>query len=344
MKRIQWIDIAKGIAILAVVVGHVSIIPWEPYRKIIFSFHMPLFFIAAGYTSKTDLSWKAVKKLAIRLLVPYVFACILVGIVNLLQGSNFPTEVMRMLWGSGVPAQYGPGVPVTGAESIPTVGALWFLPCMFFSKVLFSIFLFVSNSLKEWIKAGIILIICLCGYVIGQYYKLPLCVDVALFNSIFLYAGYLFKKYDGISKKNITIGVICFVIWYIALKCNALELSARLYREFPLCIFTTLGAIGFCYLIFYVSEETLSKIKGIHHFLTWCGKNSLELLLIHHFDGIIWNYFWFTGWLPDLSGLSLLKQGCIISICKIVLYLILCAVYIFCKKRWKNFALKTTSL
>ncbi len=42
-RRIEWIDIAKGIAILAMVAGHVSLLPWEPVRKLIFSFHMPLF-------------------------------------------------------------------------------------------------------------------------------------------------------------------------------------------------------------------------------------------------------------------------------------------------------------
>ena len=44
-KRIDWLDISKGIAIIMVVVGHISSLPWEPYRKIIFSVHMPLFFI-----------------------------------------------------------------------------------------------------------------------------------------------------------------------------------------------------------------------------------------------------------------------------------------------------------
>ena len=50
-KRIEWIDISKGIAILLVIFGHVSILPWAPYKKLIFSVHMPLFFIVAGLTA-----------------------------------------------------------------------------------------------------------------------------------------------------------------------------------------------------------------------------------------------------------------------------------------------------
>lgn len=47
-KRIEWIDIAKGITILLVVIGHGAIN--GALRGIIFSFHMPLFFILSSIT------------------------------------------------------------------------------------------------------------------------------------------------------------------------------------------------------------------------------------------------------------------------------------------------------
>lgn len=46
-QRIDWIDFAKGITILLVIIGHnVS----GPLRGAIFSFHMPLFFILSCVT------------------------------------------------------------------------------------------------------------------------------------------------------------------------------------------------------------------------------------------------------------------------------------------------------
>ena len=42
-KRIEWVDIAKGIAILLMVIGHE--VPSGLLYVFIFSFHMPLFFI-----------------------------------------------------------------------------------------------------------------------------------------------------------------------------------------------------------------------------------------------------------------------------------------------------------
>lgn len=60
--RIQWIDIAKGITIIAMIIGH-SVPYGSSIRNLIFSFHMPLFFILTGYTMREDvqitLEWSA---------------------------------------------------------------------------------------------------------------------------------------------------------------------------------------------------------------------------------------------------------------------------------------------
>lgn len=42
-KRIEWIDIAKGIGIILVIFGH--IISPSNFRTWIYSFHIPLFFL-----------------------------------------------------------------------------------------------------------------------------------------------------------------------------------------------------------------------------------------------------------------------------------------------------------
>ena len=50
------LDILKGIAILAMVIGHFDILvdlennlPYKFIHRFIYTFHMPLFFIVAGY-------------------------------------------------------------------------------------------------------------------------------------------------------------------------------------------------------------------------------------------------------------------------------------------------------
>ena len=55
-ERLQWIDTAKGIGIFLVVLGHairpgMIAIPWCDFLfRLIYAFHMPLFFLLSGYT------------------------------------------------------------------------------------------------------------------------------------------------------------------------------------------------------------------------------------------------------------------------------------------------------
>ena len=71
-KRIEYIDIAKGVAIILVLLGHIETCP-AGLKSSIYSFHMPLFFILSGYFMKegTELRLLA-KKLFKSLMVPYL--------------------------------------------------------------------------------------------------------------------------------------------------------------------------------------------------------------------------------------------------------------------------------
>lgn len=57
-KRIDWVDMLKGIAIICVIIGHRT---WSDYGALpcmlkswIYSFHMPLFFFLSGFVFSID--------------------------------------------------------------------------------------------------------------------------------------------------------------------------------------------------------------------------------------------------------------------------------------------------
>lgn len=70
-------DIMKGFGILLVIAGH-----WGGVNKylfnFIFSFHMPLFFILAGYFYKPKDTSDSLSKDFKRLIIPYLFTCSLI--------------------------------------------------------------------------------------------------------------------------------------------------------------------------------------------------------------------------------------------------------------------------
>ena len=59
-KRIEWLDIAKGIGIFLVVYAHAR----APYNSYIYNFHMPFFFLISGilYKSGGDVKTYILKK------------------------------------------------------------------------------------------------------------------------------------------------------------------------------------------------------------------------------------------------------------------------------------------
>ena len=52
ISRLSWLDILKGIGIILVAVGHIYLN--EKINHWIYSFHMPLFFLAAGWVYKEN--------------------------------------------------------------------------------------------------------------------------------------------------------------------------------------------------------------------------------------------------------------------------------------------------
>ncbi len=63
-ERVEWIDVAKGVGIILVVIGHSSM---KSIADEIYYFHMPLFFMLAGTVFKpagiTDYFTKRVRSL-----------------------------------------------------------------------------------------------------------------------------------------------------------------------------------------------------------------------------------------------------------------------------------------
>lgn len=75
MKRIGWVDIMKGIGIITVIIGHT----YTPFglNYIIYSFHMPLFFLISGYFWKERETGEILKRGLKNYIKPYLLTVLL---------------------------------------------------------------------------------------------------------------------------------------------------------------------------------------------------------------------------------------------------------------------------
>ena len=83
-KRIEYIDIAKALGILLVILGHCVYTAKIPHLGVsIYSFHMPLFFIISGMFVKPIGFKKGTLKYAKAYLKPYIIICMLMVFLSL---------------------------------------------------------------------------------------------------------------------------------------------------------------------------------------------------------------------------------------------------------------------
>src|SRR5688500_482902 len=106
-KRIEYLDIAKGIGILLVVLGHNDFEVISLFvQRLIYSFHMPLFFFLSGYFLNTAVPFfDFIKKRFNALLKPFFFTIFLIYFTSIsFEKMGFNTAITRIvksLYGSG---------------------------------------------------------------------------------------------------------------------------------------------------------------------------------------------------------------------------------------------------
>lgn len=166
-KRITYIDTAKGILILLMLIGHI----WNNgfIHDFIYVFHMPAFFILAGMTScRKEISLHGFAEYVVsrgwRLLIPYlcyevcaIFADMMCnGIYLNVKGYAYQVLTLRLF-----------------------NGPLWFLMVLFISN---TVFYFLQGMKNQTVAYGFILAILAAVMVMPQYsaYISPSTVTLAL--------------------------------------------------------------------------------------------------------------------------------------------------------------------
>ena len=195
-KRLDWVDIAKGIGIIAMLIGHND----NSLLSIIYSFHMPLFFILAGYTIK-PISYKELKKATIkdikRLLIPCVITRIIIflGMVFLNNASvihEIKVFIICLIWGNHNGRGYG--------LEFPSIGRIWFLVALFWTKFFYRILL---NKCGARERLPFLVLTSLVSMLLGVHgIILPQNFDMVFVCLLFMEIGNLLKEYDICKKIN----------------------------------------------------------------------------------------------------------------------------------------------
>lgn len=276
-KRDLSFDIAKGIGMLAVILGHMSLL--ARLSGFIFSFHMPLFFLINGYFFKEKDSWVCIRKKARSLILPYVCTCILVILSsvfwNIIKGADLNTVTADIkMW--TLASLYGSGTITHFLKwNFHIIGAIWFLLAVFWADVIFN---FLLKTKHKYILGFILAAI---GYFTTDLIWLPASFQAGLTSILFIEIGYFIKQKNLFEKciNNIWVLIAAAILWG-----NSIINGGQLYmvRNFyGDGIFDILGAIGATFIILKFSRFLAKTVKPLAGLLAKYGKDSLIVLCFH---------------------------------------------------------------
>ncbi len=268
-KRIEFIDLAKGVCIILVVMGHCGAMVEIPGMSVV---RMPLYFILSGLFFKTyggfgNFTIKKTNKILIPFLFFYLLGCIAYYAIKFIAPDLLITEA-RGLWDIFDNRQF-------------FNGPIWFLLCLFWCNLIFAA---ISINVKsEIVRILIIVVLGSIGYLLGHYdVFVPLFLDVAMTSLPFFCFGYYLKKTqllypNGYDKYN----PLIFLLFY------APAVLVSYYFDFRLSFHynAVVNPLAACFVavMSVLAILFLCKMIGRVPIISYAGRYSIVILCVHHF-------------------------------------------------------------
>lgn len=292
-ERIGWVDVAKAFAIIAIILGHILAWfqgygedAWVPLAhnvvQIFYSYHVALFFILSGYTSKAGwIKLKGLKKLCFDCFVPYFVSCIFFVIVGMILTPEITISewLAAIVYGAGMyPSDAIFGEPF----GVATIGALWFLPALFVGKIVSS-GVSLLHPILRIIVAGFLF---LFGSGTAGSVFLPFGIQAGLCASWWITCGMLMKEHKafeslGWEQVLLTICGTIGVIYVFATFFELIPAPSYVASSYHNGIIDMLGTTALSMLIMGIAQ-LVSGIGGpINSLLELLGKSTLPVFCGH---------------------------------------------------------------
>lgn len=284
-KRIHWIDIARGIFIIAIVLGHVFNSGY--LRNWLFSFHVPAFFFLSGYCFKYESKFHdfALKKFR-TIVVPYItfsmlsilafyFASQIILSIKSIMECDMVKNFFIMLYGNSKP------------DVMKYNSPLWFLPCLFSVTVLAYGVEWLVNRFNIKVRCLAMLLSVTVGIIINinDWIRLPWHIETASSMLVWFLLGISVHEYVVDHKhrrKNVLDNqtILPYVLILVGggisfINCRTVGIRNDHYGIIPIYYLSALlGLTGFIMLSRFIHKNKV---------LEYIGRNSLAILVIHKF-------------------------------------------------------------
>ncbi|HOI82826.1 MAG TPA: acyltransferase family protein [Campylobacterales bacterium] len=292
IQKISWIDNLKAIGILMVILGHIN----SPFSHFIFSWHMPLFFIVAGFFIKFDLSVKdfLIKDFK-RLMVPYFVFAIVGLVVETAKRMALHRDVLDYIY-----EITGIFIWMDMPSLINTYAfVLWFLPTLFFARII----IFLVNKQFASFLLRFILIFSL--FLVSFVVNIPFGIDNAMNAVLFVFIGSIFFRFYQDDKKlyGFAFGAMAAILYF---GIPSLDMANKNYENVFINILWSASIV-------FVIVAALKKIDFKSKSLNVWGKSTMLLFIMHPYTNniahiVVEKLHFGDWWLKLFISLTLLQM------------------------------------
>lgn len=266
-KRVEYLDIAKGLGIILVVWAHAK----GPFSGYIYQFHMPLFFLISGYLFNARNSFRQFLTGKVKsIYIPFVMWNLLaVGIKTVLNSNNWEANAKQSL-----------EILLTLSKDGRFFGATWFLGALFMVSVLYK-FLDVTIQQSNW-KRPLITGLFAAMAVMGFEINLPYMLSRTLILGMFYAAGFLVKEYQEKLHPfdRPPSAVLAFLIFVVIGRYNSANMGKNEYR-YPFSF--VFGALLASYCLISTSrlmqDSSIRLVRLMKRGLCYLGKKSIDIVI-----------------------------------------------------------------
>lgn len=273
MKRIDYIDTAKGIATILVILGHLSVTP-KIIVNSLYTFHIPLFFLLSGFVLNLD-KFSSYKLFILdkikKIILPYFFLSFFTWLW-IYGVRQFPLQItdsaLRNLAGIFI-----------CAKDTPYYLTLWFIVSLFFAQLL----LFICYRLNHGCYMIVKLFICFCVAVLISKIYHPgwiWALDTVPMATFFVGCGFLMKNY----KESILKYLHCKYLFILIPILTIFGYLNFAYHGRQDLFYQNIGNPLFYLLTAFTgiwSALIISKVFEKQKVLKYIGKNSLVFYAFH---------------------------------------------------------------
>ncbi|PZN07724.1 MAG: hypothetical protein DIU69_11175, partial [Bacillota bacterium] len=278
--RILAIDVARGLSIALVVLGHTPVPQWlnGPLSVV----RLPLFFVVSGFLFNLaryrDAGRMLVARRVQRLVVPYLVSGLLTYLFWLCVKRRVEPAQGRIPW-------YRPLLGLLYGSSteewLPFNLPLWFLPTLFSASLVFWALMRAVANRSRLVQAAAFALAGATGAVAGRLVFLPWGLDIALVAQPFLWTGSLLRQAGWLARQPFLPALAWLggaALYVLSLTFNGpVAMNVREYGSLP---WFYAGGVGGSLVLLRLAQGLAAR-PAAYRLLAALGRNSLVILSFH---------------------------------------------------------------